>query len=149
MRYSSAFVLLGLLSVALPAEAQNIANPAEWTSEFLDELNRAPDTALLRFKTETYLGKTVGAATEQFRDAYTKNRNSFGAPLSNEIVLEQRLGQRFMRISAAINHSLSFQLVIFDFYKPASAESWNLNAFRIETNAQNLPWASSATANPR
>lgn len=131
-----------------PAAAQNAADPAEWMLGFLSLLNQNPDKAIQDFKTETYIGQTVGASSEQIRDAYKKNRSAFGMSHSYEVLLEQDLGLRIKRVAAVLHHNKGAQLFTFDFYRHKPGEGWQLMAFRVETNLQNFPWSAATSPVP-
>jgi hypothetical protein len=131
-----------------PATAQNAIDPAEWTLDFLAALNRNPDQTFQDFKAETYIGQTNGLAMEQFREAYRKNRNSFGISHSYELLAEQELGRRIKRVIAVLHHNKGAQLITFDFYRHMPGDGWQLMAYRLETNLQNFPWSAAPMIGP-
>ena len=146
LRYAGLVAVLALsLGIAAPAIAQNADDPAEWMLGFLSRLNQNPDKAFQEFKADTYIGQTVGASTEQIRDAYKANRNSFGMSHSYELLLEQELGSRIKRVAAVLHHNKGAQLFTFDFYRHKPGDGWQLMAYRVDNNLQKFPWDSATS----
>lgn len=148
LKRASALALAVGMGAASPAAAQNAADPAEWMLGFLSRLTENPDRAFQEFRTDTYIGQTVGASTEQIRDAYTTNRNKYGMSHSYEILLEQELGSRIRRVAAVLHHNKGVQLFTFDFYRHRPGDGWQLMAYRLETNLQKFPWDAATSPAP-